>query len=335
MKKVLSILTLIMVCVLGLSACSFPWHPRQDVETNPQGKPIATEAEKETEDQLADELFVPEAPKVIESKDIVSAKIEFDDSHGNHHLMSLSKEGDRVQVVIDDFMNHEDFEAPVKVLADLQRIIDKYDMASKNGYVSTTSGVPSGYGYELTVEYESGEYIKSYDNAFPGFTDEEGDALYSFLVNMEKIKWPEMYVASESLGEDGSWDILCTQFEEGENLSPEVSWEAVEGATQYAVFMYCPSLANVMTMRVMGIEDLQIPLGYAEEYRGMSHKTGTKRFELYVYALKAEPDTVPGEYGEINSYISAVERELDTSGGERGNILARGILKGKRSGSDR
>ncbi len=335
MKKSVVVISFLIFCSLVLSGCELPWMPRKNVELNPQGKPVATEADGAVTDGSSDELIMPEAPKIIESKDIHSAKIEFDDSQGNHHLMSLTKMDGTVQVVIDDYMKHEDFEAPLSVMKDLQGIIDKYDMASKNGYTSSTSGVPSGYGYELTVEYESGEYIKSYDNAFPGFTDEEGDALYNFLTNMPRIEWPSIQIYSADLEEDGNWSIKCTQFETGGNVSPQLSWEPVEGATQYAVFMFCPSLANVMHMRAMGIEDVEIPTGYAEEYKGMLHKKGSKFFDVYVYALKDAPDTVPGDFGEINTYISSIEIELDTSGGQRGNILAKGVLRGKRSGYER
>ena len=304
-------------------------------QAGPDGDALTHQARSVEENKDADELIEPEAPKVIQSKDIISARVEFDDSVGNHHFFTLTKLSDTVQCLVEEDLSHEDFEAPLSVLRDLQNLIDKYDMASKNGYVSTTIGIPSGYGYELTVEYESGEYIRSYDNAFQGFTDEEGDALAAFLRNMPRIEWPTMVVVSEDLSEDGYWDISCTQFEGGSNLSPELMWEPVEGATQYAVFMYCPSLANAMYMRTLGIEETEIPRGYAEEYRGMYHRNGTKKYDLYVYALKGTPDTIPGEFGEINPYLSVVERELDTCDGERGNILARGVLTGRRAGSEK
>ncbi|MBQ6662840.1 MAG: hypothetical protein IJM69_04805 [Firmicutes bacterium] len=344
-KRALLVATSISLVVLLLCGCGLNVLPRQHrnqddtTSLEPAADPNAGQAEQEEDEEaeqvVSDEVTMPEAPIQIESKNIISARVEFDDSQQGHHYFYLIKLDDTVRCVVEDDMNHEDFEAPLSVLSDLQKVIDEYNMASKNGYTATTRGIPAGYGYELTVIYDSGEAIRSYDNAFPGFTAEEGDALADFMMSIERIDWPEFTITSEDLSADGSWDVSVTQFEEGQNLSPQLAWEPVEGASEYAVFMFCPSLANSMYMREMNVTEPFLEKGACEEYSGMSHRYGTRRFDVYVYALKAAPDTTPGTFGDINTYMSVIERELDTSGGERGNILARGVLSGRCAGSER
>lgn len=282
----------------------------------------------------------PEAPKEIESKDIERCDLEFSDDQGLHYWVSMEKRDGWVLCNMST-SNHgrEDYEAPLSTLIELQKIIDRYDLVRLNGSRFETPGIPGGLGYRLYVYYESGEEINAYDNASDGFSLEEAVALAGWATGINKPQWPEIEVTSEDLEEDGSWNPRISQLEGCENLSPQVSWEEVPGAGEYAVFMFCPNLSNAMYMRYMGASETSLESGEVSaledgEYRGPSNTSGMRRYVIYVYALRRTPDEEPGNFRGLNPYLSEVERELDTAGGTRGNIIARGVLTGTFSGTE-
>ena len=280
----------------------------------------------------------PEAPKEIESRDIERCDLEFSDDKGLHYWISMEKRDGWVLCNMST-SNHgrEDYEAPLGTLTELQRIIERYDLVRLNGSRFETPGIPGGLGYRLYVYYESGEEINAYDNASDGFTLEEAVALAEWAAGISKPQWPEIEVTSEDLELNGSWNPRISQLEGCENLSPQVSWEEVPGAGEYAVFMFCPNLSNAMYMRYLGAAETTLESGAVSsledgEYRGPSNASGVRRYVIYVYALRKSPDEMPGDFRGLNPYLSEVERELDTAGGMRGNIIARGALSGTFSG---
>ena len=276
----------------------------------------------------------PEAPTKIESRDIDRCDLEFSDDQGLHYWISMEKRDGWVLCNMAT-SNHgrEDYEASLSKLTELQWIIDKYDLVRLNGSRFETPGIPGGLGYRLYVHYSSGEEINAYDNASDGFSLEEAVALANWATGISKTQWPEIEVTSEDLELNGSWNPRISQLEGHENLSPQVSWEAVPGAGEYAVFMLCPNLSNAMYMRYMGAKETVLESGQVSaledgEYRGPSNTTGTRRYVIYVYALRRTPDKVPGNFTGLNPYLSEIERDLDTAGGVRGNIIARGTVTG-------
>ena len=282
----------------------------------------------------------PEAPKEIESRDIERCDLEFSDDQGLHYWISMEKRDGWVLCNMST-SNHgrEDYEAPLGTLTELQRIIDRYNLVRLNGSRFETQGIPGGLGYRLYVLYESGEEINAYDNASDGFSLEEAVALANWASGINKPQWPVMEVTSEDLEPDGSWNPRISQLEGCENLSPQVTWAEVPGTGEYAVFMLCPNLSNAMYMRYMGATETSIESGFVSsleggEYRGPSNTSGMRRYVIYVYALRRPPDELPGDFRGLNPYISEIERELDTAGGMRGNIIARGILTGTFSGTE-
>jgi phosphatidylethanolamine-binding protein (PEBP) family uncharacterized protein len=140
----------------------------------------------------------------------------------------------------------------------------------------------------------------------------------------------EMTVTSENL-HNGVWDDVITNTSAGENLSPELTWSAVDGAEEYAIYMIDPDGHNWLHWRVTGFTGTHLDEGETpdgSEYVGPYPPSGTHRYIVTVYALKAEPDSIPGNFDSSNSGTSKIEKALDTAGGTTGNIIAKGTLEG-------
>ena len=140
----------------------------------------------------------------------------------------------------------------------------------------------------------------------------------------------KMKVTSENL-HDGVWDEIITNTSAGENRSPELTWSAVDGAEEYAVYMIDPDGHNWLHWRITGFTGTHLDEGETpanSEYVGPYPPSGTHRYIVTVYALKAAPDTVPGNFDSSNAGTDKIEKALDTSGGTKGNIITTGTLEG-------
>jgi len=140
----------------------------------------------------------------------------------------------------------------------------------------------------------------------------------------------DMKVTSESL-KNGVWNEKITNTYAGENVSPELSWNKVDGAAEYAIYMIDPDGHNWLHWRVTGftgthLEEGEMPAG--SEYIGPYPPSGTHRYIVTVYALKAAPDSIPGNFDSANTDTDDMEKALDISGGKPGNIIAEGKLEG-------
>ena len=65
--------------------------------------------------------------------------------------------------------------------------------------------------------------------------------------------YPAFTVTSQSL-HDGKWDEV-TSFFDGSNASPELSWEPVEGATTYVIYMIDMDTAYLIHWKSSGITE--------------------------------------------------------------------------------
>lgn len=140
----------------------------------------------------------------------------------------------------------------------------------------------------------------------------------------------EMKVTSDSLS-NGVWDEKITNTSYGRNVSPELTWSAVDGASEYAVYMVDPDGHNWLHWRVTGFKGTHLDEGEmpdGSEYVGPYPPSGTHRYIVTVYALKAKPDSIPGNFDSSNSSADSIGKALDISGGKSGNILAEGKLEG-------
>lgn len=143
-------------------------------------------------------------------------------------------------------------------------------------------------------------------------------------------------VTSDSLDEDGKW-VKETGNNHG-NVSPQITFDKVDGAASYAIYMYDKSANNWLHWKVSGLTETSYDAGAfndAKQFTGPypPKGSGDHNYEVVVYALKADPDD---EYKSINVECdrAKVEERLDTAGGEAGNILKKGSITGTYSSDD-
>lgn len=138
-------------------------------------------------------------------------------------------------------------------------------------------------------------------------------------------------VTSTSLS-DGVWDDTISNTDIGENRSPQLSWDPVEGASEYAVYMFDTNTNGYLHWRSGGITETSLPEGWASplDYNGPHIGHGyTHNFDIYVIALKAPVERVRGTVNGQNKKLGEFIKELDTDAeGNTGNIISYGKISG-------
>ena len=138
-------------------------------------------------------------------------------------------------------------------------------------------------------------------------------------------------LSSEDL-KDGVWDNVISNTSAGENKSPELKWEAVEGAKQYVIYMVDPDGGNWLHWKSEGVTETSLPRGWAsdKEYVGPYPPSGsTHTYDVYVVALKAPAEKVRGIFDSGNPKFNEYIKALDTdANGNSGNIISYGYLSG-------
>jgi len=141
-------------------------------------------------------------------------------------------------------------------------------------------------------------------------------------------------ITSESLTSDGKWLTVIKSSKgnpPGANLSPQLSWDEVEGAGCYAIYMIDNTARNWLHWLAKNVKENNLPMGASlndSKYEGPYPPSGTHEYEVIVYALKKTPDKYPGKCDNVNSSISSIEEKLDIASGESGNIIGKGSIKG-------
>ena len=138
-------------------------------------------------------------------------------------------------------------------------------------------------------------------------------------------------VSSENL-RDGVWDDVISNTDKGENKSPQISWEPVEGAESYVVFMVDTSTQYWMHWKSEGVTETMLPLGWASEaeYVGPYPPAGsTHIYEIYVIAIRNPVERVKGGLNSANIKFPEFITALDTDAEEHsGNIISCGHIAG-------
>ena len=138
-------------------------------------------------------------------------------------------------------------------------------------------------------------------------------------------------VTSESLT-DGIWNDITSNTNIGENKSPQLSWEPVEGAAVYAVYMFDTNTNGYLHWKSGGITETSLPEGWASplDYNGPHIGHGyTHNFDIYVIALKAPVEKLKGTVNGQNKKLGEFIKELDTDkDGNTGNIISYGKISG-------
>lgn len=138
-------------------------------------------------------------------------------------------------------------------------------------------------------------------------------------------------VTSESLT-DGIWNDITSNTNIGENKSPQLSWEPVEGAAVYAIYMFDTNTNGYLHWKSGGITETSLPEGWASplDYNGPHIGHGyTHNFDIYVIALKAPVEKLKGTVNGQNKKLGEFIKELDTDkDGNTGNIISYGRISG-------
>ena len=142
---------------------------------------------------------------------------------------------------------------------------------------------------------------------------------------------PEINVSSSTLA-NGIWDPKISNTEVGENISPELTWDAVDGATQYVVIMIDDAWLHmdVFTTETSLAEGAVERGARGEQYVGPYPPKGTTHtYTVFVFALKDEMSKVPLAFDGGGNSISKIFDGLDVDvNGNSGNFLAYGRLDG-------
>ena len=137
---------------------------------------------------------------------------------------------------------------------------------------------------------------------------------------------PVIEVTSDSIV-DGEW-LTEIGYMEGNN-SPELTWEAVDGASCYAVIMMDVSTNNWLFWYEI-VDCTHLDYGAytdAEDYVG-PYPPGTHDFEVYIIALKEAPNELEYALDQSTGDISTKADFLNVSaGGNTGNVIAYGKIK--------
>ena len=142
-------------------------------------------------------------------------------------------------------------------------------------------------------------------------------------------------VTSDDL-HDGIWDDSISNTDAGENASPELSWDSVEGAGEYVIYMIDEYDTDYwLHWRAYGIKENSHAHGeeFAEdvfnEYIGPYPPEGVHEYVVYVFALKGHASSYPGNFDAESVNVEAVREGLDhAADGSDGNILAEGCISG-------
>ena len=164
-------------------------------------------------------------------------------------------------------------------------------------------------------------------------TSETSEPSVSVVVSHEYLEEYDTFEVTSSDVVDGVWLDVISNTELGENASPQLSWEPVEGAEEYAIYMVDRNSMGFLHWKSSGITDTELPRGWAPkltEYHGPHVGHGyTHIYDVYVIALKAPVERLKGGLNSINPKFEEYIEGLDTDiNGNTGNIIAVGKISG-------
>lgn len=144
-------------------------------------------------------------------------------------------------------------------------------------------------------------------------------------------KYESFELSSETLV-DGTWDDIISNTDKGENKSPQLSWNTVEGAECYAIYMVDIDAQHWIHWKSNAVTETTLPLGWAanSDYVGPYPPSGSKHtYDIYVIAMKKPVERLKGAMNgdapKIQQFIDAIDTDMD---GNTGNIIACGHISG-------
>ncbi|MCR4789430.1 MAG: hypothetical protein K5888_12690 [Lachnospiraceae bacterium] len=130
-----------------------------------------------------------------------------------------------------------------------------------------------------------------------------------------------MNITSKDL-ENGKWNVRISH-DKGQDLSPELTWDAVPDASCYALYMIDPDGHSWIHM-VTKTTETHLDTGAVASYKGPYPPSGVHNYIVYIFALK-EDISLPGR---LDSFSTGINPIISSLNGKNGNIIAQGILSG-------
>lgn len=195
----------------------------------------------------------------------------------------------------------------------------------------TTEEVLQGSTQEVekeTTQEVTEENITAVETTEEESTEEETK---SFIVTEENLveKYASFDVTSENIN-NGVWDDVISDTSKGENKSPQLSWEPVEGAEVYAIYMVDVSMQHFIHWKSYEVTETELPLGWAAErdYVGPWPPEGGEHvYDVYVIAMKKPVERMKGGVNSATERMQKFIDDADTDAeGNTGNIIACGHL---------
>ena len=122
-------------------------------------------------------------------------------------------------------------------------------------------------------------------------------------------------VTSEDL-ENGVWSDIISNTHIGENRSPQLSWQPVDGAEAYVIYMVDSDTNGFLHWKSNNVTETDLPQGWASavDYAGPHIGHGyTHTFDIYVMALRSPTDRLKGAVNAVNKELGAFIELIDTS----------------------
>ena len=209
---------------------------------------------------------------------------------------------------------------------------DAYENGTAHTFVDCGNGddtlyVPTDVRQGTRDEYLS--FVPSLEDRIRAESD-----TYIDLISFDQL--PKFEVTSPNVT-DGKWDVKITNTKYGENISPELSWEAVDGATNYVVVMLDGSWLHmdVFTTETHLEEGAFTKGERGEQYVGPYPPSGTHTYSIFVFALKGEMSRADWMFDSGNNSTDKIFKGLDEDkDGNTGNVLAYGRLDGNYTHQD-
>ena len=193
---------------------------------------------------------------------------------------------------------------------------------------SATTEATVGTTAEVTETEQTESQVQEAEETEPAETTEAfvlGDD--GFLPEYDTFE-----LTSDDLN-DGVWDEEIAATMTGENVSPELSWEPVDGAQSYVIYMVDTSAYFWIHWKIDDVTETDLPQGWAEgaTYAGPCPPHGsTHTYDIYVVALRNDIDRARGTVRTQNPNFAQFIRGLDTDvDGNTGNIISYGYLSGE------
>ena len=158
----------------------------------------------------------------------------------------------------------------------------------------------------------------------------------TFIKKISFDSIPSFNVTSSNNNE-GIWDDKITNTKYGEDLSPELTWDAVDGADRYVVIMIDGAWLHMDVFTTeTHLDEGAVGRGQrGEQYVGPYPPSGTHTYSVFVFALKDEPGKVKLSFDAGGNSIDQIYGSLDKdTDGNEGNVLAFARLDGNYTHKD-